>query len=78
MATLQCVHTVEGIKSINYTSSDLVFTMITIRSRGPFLEIPGKLTGPVSCFEIEVSRKVGCVLTSNEVHFVSLTENFTV
>ena len=46
--------------------------------RGPFLERPGKLTGPVSYFEIEVSRKVGCVLTSNEVHFVSLAENFTV
>ena len=42
---------------------------------GPFLERPGKLTGPVSYFEIEVSRKVGCVLTSNEVHFVSLAEN---
>ena len=45
---------------------------------GPFLERPGKLTGPVSYFEIEVSRKVRCVLTSNEVHFVSLAENFTV
>ena len=33
---------------------------------------------PVSYFEIEVSRKVGCVLTSNEVHFVSLAENVTV
>ena len=32
---------------------------------------------PVS-FEIEVSRKVGCDLSSNEVHFVSLAENFTV
>ena len=48
------------------------------RSWGPFLERFGKLTGPVSYFEIEVSRKVGCVLTSNEVHFVSLAENFTV
>ena len=47
-------------------------------SWGPFLERPDKLTGPVSNFEIEVSRKVGCVLTSNEVHFVSLAENFTV
>ena len=47
-------------------------------SWGPFLERPGKLTGPLSYFEIEVSRKVGCVLTSNEVHFVSLAENFTV
>ena len=49
----------------------------TTRPRGPFLERPGKLTDPVSYFEIEVSRKVGCVLTSNEVHFVSLAENFT-
>ena len=47
-------------------------------SWGPFLERPSKLSGPVSYFEIEVSRKVGCVLTSNEVHFVSLAENFTV
>ena len=35
------------------------------RSWGPFLERPGKLTGPVSYFEIEISRKVRCVLTSN-------------
>ena len=45
---------------------------------GPFLERPGNLTGPKSYFEIKFSRKVGCVLTSNEVHFVSLAENFTV
>ena len=45
---------------------------------GLFLKIPGKLTGPVSYFEIEVSRKVGSGLTSNEVHFVSLAETFTV
>ena len=50
----------------------------TTRPWGPFLESPGKITRPVSYFEIEVSRKVGCVLTSNEVHFVSLAENFTV
>ena len=47
-------------------------------SWGPFLERPGKLTGPVSYFEIEVSRKLGCFLASNEVHFVSLAGNFTV
>ena len=35
------------------------------RSWGPFLKRPGKLTGPVSYFEIEISRKVRCVLTSN-------------
>ena len=39
---------------------------------------PGNLTGPKSYFEIKVSRKVGCILTSNEVYFVSLAENFTV
>ena len=47
-------------------------------SGGPFLERPGNLTGPKSYFEITFSRKVGCVLTSNEVHFVSLADNFTV
>ena len=44
----------------------------------PFLERPGNLTGPKSYFEIKFSRKVECVLTSNEVHFVSLADNFTV
>ena len=48
------------------------------RSWGPFLERPGKLTGPKSYFEIKVSRKVGRVLTSNEVNFVSLADNLTV
>ena len=45
-----------------------------LRSWGPFLERPGNLTGPKSYFEI----KLGCVLTPNEVYFVSLGENFTV
>ena len=45
--------------------------------RGPFLERPGNLTGPKSYFEIKFSRKVGCVLTFYEVHFVSLADNFT-
>ena len=45
---------------------------------GPFLERPGNLKGPVSYFEIKVSRKLGCVLASNEVYFVFLAENFTV
>ena len=45
---------------------------------GPFLERPGNLTGPISYFEIKVSRRVGCVLTSNEDQFVSLADNFTV
>ena len=48
------------------------------RTWGLFLERPGNLTGPKSCFEIKVSRKVGCVLTYNEVHFVSLADKFTV
>ena len=47
-------------------------------SGGPFLERPGNLTGPVSHFEIKFSRKVCCVLTCNEAHFVSLANNFTV
>ena len=46
--------------------------------RGPFLESPGNLTGPKPYFEMKISRKVGCVLTSNEVHFVSLADNFSV
>ena len=45
---------------------------------GPFLEGPGNLTGWKSDFEIKVSRKVECVLTSNEVYFVSLANNYTV
>ena len=56
----------------------VALTTVTIGTWGLFLERPGKLTGPVSYFENEVSRKVGCILTSNEVHFVSLAENFTV
>ena len=52
--------------------------LLISRARGPFLERPGKLTGPKSYFEIKFSRKVGCILTPNEVHFVSLGENFTV
>ena len=45
------------------------------RGRGLFLERPGNLTDPKSCFEIKVSRKVEYVLTSNEFHFVSLADN---
>ena len=48
------------------------------RNGAPFLERPGNLTGPESDFEIKVSRKVGCVLTANKVHFGSLADNFTV
>ena len=53
-------------------------TQPTYDTWGPFLERLGNLTGPKSYFEIKFSRKVGCVLTSNEVRFVSLAENFTV
>ena len=58
-------------------------TMLSVQaliflSRGPFLERTGNLTGPKSYFETKVSRKVGCVLTSNEVHFLSLANYFTV
>ena len=45
---------------------------------GPFLESPGNLTGPVTDYDIKVSRKVERVLTFDEVHFVSLADNFTV
>lgn len=45
---------------------------------GPFLESLGNLTGLKSYFEIKVSRIVDCVQTSNEVHFVSLADNFIV
>ena len=48
------------------------------RTRGPFLESPDNLTGPKSYIEIKVLRKVGHVLTSNKVQFVSLADNFTV
>ena len=68
------------------------WTSLEVRTQLAFLENliskydtgPVKLPGlsrngpPVSYFEIEVSRKEGCVLTSNEVHFVSLADNFTV
>ena len=50
----------------------------TTRPWGPFLERPGKLTGLKSYFEFKVSRKAGCVLTSNELNFVYLADKFTV
>ena len=43
-------------------------------SRGLFLKRPGNLTRLESDFDI----KVGRVLIFDEVHFVSLTDNFTV
>ena len=44
----------------------------------PFLKRPGNLPCPESDFDIKVSRKGGRVLTSDEVHFVSFADNFTV
>ena len=45
---------------------------------GLFVKGPGNLTGMESDFDIKVSRKVGRVLISDEVQFVSLADNFTV
>ena len=42
------------------------------------ISVIGTLTDQKSLFQIKVSRKVGCVLTSNEFHFVSLADNFIV
>ena len=46
-------------------------------ARGPFLERTDNVTGPKAHFKIKVSRKLGCVLTSNEFHFVSLANSYT-
>ena len=54
------------------------FSKLRVMTRGLFLDSPGNFTGPKSYFEIKVSRKVGRVLTTNESHFVSLANNFTV
>ena len=77
---LTCPHTTSSALLSIVSPLEIISIKIweTIRSWGSFLERPGKLTGPVSYFEIKVSRKVGCVLASNEVHFVSLAEHFTV
>ena len=48
------------------------------RAGACFSKDPGNLTGPESDFDIKVSRKVGRVLTIDEVHFLSLADNFTV
>ena len=63
----------EGVKLTRNFS--LYFGMVIW---GPFLERPVNLADPKSYFEIKVSRKVGCVLSSNEVHFVSLADHFIV
>ena len=53
-------------------------SLISVQSWGPFLESPSNLTGPKPYFEIKLSGKIGCFFTSNEVHFVSLANNFNV
>ena len=62
---------------MKHSPSFLTYYMTT----GPgarFSKDPGNSTGPESDFDIKVSRKVECVLTSDEVYFVSLADNFTV
>ena len=54
------------------------FTQARVKVLGPVSRRPGNLTGPESDFDIKVSRKVGRVVTSDEVHFVSLADNLTV
>ena len=50
-----------------------------VPGQGPrFSKGPATYTGSESDFDIKVSKKVGRVLTSDEVHFVSLANNFTV
>ena len=66
------------IRRLTFNPGILLTGFRTTRPWDPFLEIPGKLTALVSYFEIEVSRKVGCVLNSHEVHVVYLAENFSV
>ena len=53
----------------NFAHKTARFEVLLCLSRGTFLERPGNLTGPESDFDIKVSRKVGRVLTSDEVHF---------
>ena len=48
-------------------------------TRGRFSKDPGaNLVDPETDFDIKVSRKVGRVLTSNAVYFVSLADTFIV
>ena len=68
----------KSIRRLTFNPGLALTSFRTTRPRGRFLERPGNLTGPISYFEIKVSRRVGCVLTSNEVQFVSLADDFTV
>ena len=75
---VKILYIIDWIKQVNYCrSATFVLALAELNTWGPFLERPGKLTGPKSYFEIRVSRKVGCRITSNEVHFVSLADNLT-
>ena len=65
-------------RTVRVRAQDTLLSQCISPPRDPFLERPGNLTGPKSYFEVKVSRKVGCVLTSNEVCFVYLAHNFTV
>ena len=47
-------------------------------ARGPFLESPVNFTGPKSNIQIEIKRIRARVLASEQLHFVSLTDNFIV
>ena len=71
--TMKKLHSIHPTQNTKATPP----TAIQPLTRGPFLERLGNLTGLISYFENKVSRRVGCVLTSNEVHFVSLAANFT-
>ena len=55
------------IEDLEFQSSGACFSKLS----------PGNLMSPKSYFEIKVLRKVGCVLTSTENHFVSKADNFT-
>ena len=59
-------------------STNVDLNAVVTLTWAPFLKRPGNLTGLKSYFEIKVSRKVGRVLTSNEVNLVSLADTFTV
>ena len=74
----ECLAALKTFQPNKTPGTDGLTAEFYLRLWGPFLETPGNLTGLKSYFEIKFSRKVGCVLTSNEVHFVSLADNFTV
>ena len=64
----------EGLMSRAGPANAIAWKNLSSVSRDPGTAIPGsRLTGLGP-----VSRILGCVLSSNEVHFVSLAENFTV